>query len=108
MSFSNSCPKISDLGILGVEFENDIVIFEIRTLELYFCTKLCNKTNSRTLISNMAYIFEIPAQKYPNKVFLVPNLEFFFCLRNVAIRQLEAADFKYDKIYSKFSPKRPT
>ena len=26
-------PKMSDLGILGLEFENNIVIFEISTLE---------------------------------------------------------------------------
>ena len=29
----NLGPKMSDLGILGLEFENNIVIFEICTLE---------------------------------------------------------------------------
>ena len=33
------------------------------------------------------YCFQISAQKYPNKAFLVPNLGIFIFSRNFAVRQ---------------------
>ena len=78
MLFSNSSPKISKSGIFGPKFKN-----------FYFCTKVCYKTNSRTLISNMTIIsFQILAQKYPNNAFLVPRLGIFIFSLNLAIRQI--------------------
>ena len=51
--------------------------------------------------------FQIPAQKYPNMVFLVPNLEFFS--RNFAIRQIWGCWFqKWQKFFKNSSPKIPT
>ena len=52
-----------------------------------FCTKLCNKANSRVLISNMTMVFQNCCPKHPNKVFSVPNLRILIFTRNFAIRQ---------------------
>ena len=61
---------------------------------------LCNKTNSRALISNMTIVFQICCAKHPNKALLVVNLRIsFFCTK------FESFDFKYDNILLKFQPK---
>ena len=41
------------------------------------------------------YCFQMPAQKYPNKAFLVPNLSIF----------VESADFRYNNVVFKSQPK---
>ena len=42
----------------------------------------------------MTIIFEILAQKFPSKAFLVPNLH-----KVLQLDKLEAVDFKYDNIF---------
>ena len=82
--FSNSSPKIPKSGISGPKFK-----------DFQFCNKLCNKTNSNTLISNMTnFFFQIPVEKYPNKVFLIPNVGIFICLQNLAIPQIRGCWFQ--------------
>ena len=73
--FSNFSPKIPKSGMFGPRFQ-----------DFYFCTKLCNKTNSKVLISNMRIFSQIPAQKYSNKAILVPNLGIFVFSQNFVIR----------------------
>ena len=48
---------------------------------------------------------KILAQKYPNKAFLVPNLDISFFHKILHLDKLEGADFKYDNIFFKFQPK---
>ena len=47
----------------------------------------------------MTIFFKIPAQKYPNKAFLVPNLDIFIFSWNFAIDKFEGADFKCDNSF---------
>ena len=52
--------------------------------------------------------FQIPAQKYPNHTFLIPNLDSFIFLSNLQLEKFEGADFKYvNKFFSNCSPKIP-
>ena len=48
----------------------------------------------------IAFSKKIPTQKYPNKVFLVPNFFTKFCTKD----KFEGADFKYDNIIFKSQP----
>ena len=58
------------------------------------------------LISNVAIVFFlILAQKYPNKVFLVPNLAIFIFHEILQLEKFEGADFKYVNIIFKFQPR---
>ena len=52
-------------------------IFGPKFKDFYFCTKLCNKTNSRALISNITMVFLNCCPKQPIKAFLVSNLRIF-------------------------------
>ena len=72
-------------------------------MNLYFCTKFCNKRNSSTLISNMTIAFKYPAKKYLNKTFLVQ--EFPFLHQCLQFDKFVDADFKEGKSISKFYPK---
>ena len=74
--FLNSSLKISKSGIFGPEFK-----------DFNLCTKLCNKTNSRRLISSMRMVFQNYYPEHPNKAFLVANLRILIFAQNFAIRQ---------------------
>ena len=71
-----SSPKILKSSIFGPKFK-----------DFYFYTKLCNKTNSRTLISNVKMVFQNCCPKDPNKALLVPNLRILIFAGNLPIRQ---------------------
>ena len=88
---STSSPKIPKSGIFGTKFK-----------DFYFCTKLWNKTNYRTLISNMRIIFSnsIPKIQKSDKEILV-----FVLHETLQQDKFEGADFKYDNGISKFLPK---
>ena len=48
-------------------------------------------------------ILWIPAQKYPNKALLVPNLGFFvFLCKILLLDKMEGADFNYDNSFLNF------
>ena len=50
--------------------------------DFYFYTKLCNKTNSRTLISNMTKKFSNFSPKIPKSGIFSPKLkDFYFCTK---------------------------
>ena len=51
--------------------------------------KICNLTNSRTLISNITIVFQKCSPKYPNKVYLVPNLRIFLIAWNFEIWKMQ-------------------
>ena len=70
MLFSISSPKIPKYDIFGLKFK-----------DFYFCTKLCNKSNSRALTSNMTILFQNCYPKHPNKAFLVPNLKIYIFMK---------------------------
>ena len=64
-------------------------IWQVPTLRIFiFCAKLCNKANSRPLISNMKMVSQNCYPEHPNKAFLVPNLRILILLRNFTIRQI--------------------
>ena len=48
-------PKISDLRILGLQFESTIVIFEISVLEFVLLQSLVQKQKSLNLVPKMPY-----------------------------------------------------
>ena len=52
-------------------------IFDSKIENFHFCTKLCSKTNSSALISNVTIVYNNCCPKHPNNAFLVPNLRFF-------------------------------
>ena len=48
-------------------------------------------------------IFQVPAKKYPNNIFLIPNLSgFFFCLPNFSRRQIWGFHLKYKNTFFEF------
>ena len=47
----------------------------------------------------------LSCQKYPNKAYLVSNLDMFFVSLNLQLDKLEGPYFKYDNIVFKFQPK---
>ena len=54
------------------------------------------------------FFFQIPAQKYPNHTFMIPNLDSFIFLSNLQLEKFEGADFKYDNnFFSNCSTKIP-
>ena len=89
--FSNSSPKIPKSGIFGSKFK-----------DFYFCTKLCYKTNSRTLISDMT-IFQPKNTQIRN--FWSQLQAFLFFHEILQLDKFEGADFKYNKIIFKSQPK---
>ena len=80
--FSNSSPKIPKSGIFGSKFK-----------DFYFCTKLCYKTNSRTLISDMT-IFQPKNTQIRN--FWSQLQAFLFFHEILQLDKFEGADFKCD------------
>ena len=57
--------------------------------DFYFCTKLCNKTNSRTLISNMTIIFSNSIPKIQKS-----DKEILLFARNFTTRQIRGCWFQ--------------
>ena len=55
----------------------------------YFCIKLCNKANSRALISSMTMVFQNCCLKHSIKVFLVPILRIFIYGTKLEITQMQ-------------------
>ena len=80
--------------------------FLVPNLKIFICTKLCSKTNSRTLISNMTIIFSISSPKTRKPGLFGPKFKNFYFL-HVTLQQgkFEDADFKYDNGFSKLLPK---
>ena len=52
-------------------------------------------------------MFKSPAQKYPEKAFLVPSLKIFIFAPNLHKDKSESADFRYDNSFSNCCPKHP-
>ena len=68
----------------------------------WFCTKLCNKTNLRELISNTILFFQNCSPKYLNKAFLVPNLRIFIFDETLQQDKFEVYNFQYDNSFRQF------
>ena len=81
--FSNSSPKKPKQRIFGLKFK-----------DYCFCTKLCNKINSRALILNTTLFFQNCCPKRLNKAFLVLNLRILIFAQNFAIRQIRERWFQ--------------
>ena len=67
--------KMPDLGNFGLEFENNIVIFEINTLEFVYCQNLAEKQKCLNLGPKRLYL-GIFGQKCFIWVFLTRNALF--------------------------------
>ena len=91
--FSSSRPKISKSSIFD------------QIYGFYFCTKLCNKTNSRASFSNMKTVFKNSSPKHPNKAFFLLDLRNSFLHETLLSEKLEGVDFKYDNNSWNSSPK---
>ena len=64
-------PKNTQIKHLGPKFK-----------DFYFCTKLCKKTNSKTLISNVTKIFSNSSRKIPKSDIFGPKLkDFYVCTK---------------------------
>ena len=50
----------------------------------------------------MSIVFKIPLQKYPNNVFLVPNLGIFIFHEISQFEKFKGADYKYDNSFWTF------
>ena len=94
--FSNSSPKILKSGIFGPKLK-----------EFYFSTKLCNKANSRRLVSNMTIAFSNSSLNTCKLgVFLIPNLRIFILHQTLQLGKFEGVDFKYDHYFFEFQPSK--
>ena len=100
------------------EFKYDNTIFKLypknmqikhfcsQILRFLFCTKLCNLTNSRALISNMTMPFSNSARKYWSKTFFAVNvITFLFLYETSHTAKFDGTDFKNGNILAKFQPK---
>ena len=94
--FSNSNPKIPKSGTFSPKLKG-----------FYFCTKLCNKANSRTMISDMPIVFSnsSPKIEYANQDFWSQIQAFLLFSRNFGSRQIRGVGFKFDNIVFKSQPK---
>ena len=75
--FSNFNPELPKSCIFGLKFK-----------DFHFCTKLCNKTNSRVLIPNTTKFFQNHCPKHPNEAFLVLDLRIFIFAQNFAFGKM--------------------
>ena len=66
-----------------------------------FFAKLCNKANLRVMISIMTIFFSSSRPKYPNKRYLVANLDILFLRKNLQLNNFESTSFKYDNSFFK-------
>ena len=80
---SNSSPKILKYGIFGPKFK-----------DFYFCTKLCNNTNSRMLIWNTAIIFSNSSPKINKLDIFGTKFKDFYFVSNFSIRQIRGCWFQ--------------
>ena len=97
---SNSSLKIPDSPIFGPTFK-----------DLQFCTKLCNKSNSRTQISNTAILFSNSSSKIPKQVAFGQNSQerhfwsqiqvFLFFCQILQLDMISGADCRYDNSFLK-------
>ena len=95
--FSNCSPKIPKQGIFGPKFK-----------DFYFCTKLCNKTNSRTMIWNMTVIFLNSSPKIHKSDILGPKFkDFYFCTKPCNQKNLRALISNITMAFSNSNPKIP-
>ena len=95
--FSNSSRKTHKSGIFGPRFK-----------DFYFCTKLCNKTNSKMLISNMTIIFSNSSSKIRKSDIFGPKFKnFFFLHKTLQQGKFEGADLKNNTDCSKLLAKTP-
>ena len=62
--------------------------FDPKFKDFYFCTKLCNKKNSRTLIWNMTIIFSHSTPKICKLGIFGPKFKDFYFPANFVIRQV--------------------
>ena len=70
---------------------------------VYFCTKLCNYTNFRTLIGTDGNLGrQIIAQKYQKIMYFWSQI-----WGSLQLDKFKGADFKYDNSFSKFQHKTP-
>ena len=94
--FSNSSPKILKSGIFGLKLK-----------EFYFCTKLCNKTNSKKLVSNVTIAFSNSSLNICKLgVFLVQNLRIFILHQTLQLGKFEGVDVKSDHYFFEFQPSK--
>ena len=80
--YANKAVLLQNLGIL--------VLFTkfFSRFFFFFCTKLCNKTNSRTEISNMIIVFSNSTLKIHKSDMFGPRCKNFYFTPNVGIRQI--------------------
>ena len=89
--FLNSSPKIPESHIFGPNL--DIFVFS-RNLQLD------NFEGAKFKYDNS--FFQILAQKYQNKAFLVPNLRIFILHQTLQSEKFEDVYFKYDNGFFEF------
>ena len=80
---SNFSPEIPKSGI-----------FSPKLKDFYFCTKHCNKTNSRMQISNMTIAFSNSTPKIRKSDIFGPKFKDFYFALNVAITQIRRLRFQ--------------
>ena len=100
--------KNSQLGkFQGTDFkfqpkDTQIRIFRPKIKDFYFWTKVCKKTNTRTLISNMLIVFRNCRSKHTNKSIFGPQFKSFHFARNFVFRKVsEGVDFKHENSFAK-------
>ena len=75
-------------------------------MDFHFCSKICNKTNSRTLISNMTRSFSNYIPKIPKSGRFSPKLkDFYFCTELFNKTSSRTQIPNMTKVFSNFSPK---
>ena len=92
--FLNSSPKIPKSSIFGPKFK-----------DFYFCTKLCNKTNSRIQISNMTKVFSSSTLKICKSGIFSPRFKDFILHQTLHLETFESVDFKYGNGFFKLMSK---
>ena len=84
-------PKIPKSGIFGPQFK-----------DFYFFIKLCDKANSRTLISNMTISFSNCSPKNTQIWhFWYPTEKLLLLRKTVQVDKFEGANFKYHNLFFK-------
>ena len=101
---------ISNLTILFSNSNSKIPkseAFVPKLKEFYFCTKLCNKTNSRRLVSKMTIAFSNSSLNICKLgAFLVPDLRVFILHQTLQLHKFKGVDFKYDHDFFQFQPSK--
>ena len=87
----------------GADFKYDNIFFKFR----HFCffAKFAIRQIWGCWFQIWQQFFEVPAQKYQYKAFLVPNLRIFIFALNFATRQIWGRYLKYDNNIFKFQLK---